>query len=437
MKRLLIVTDFYSPENCIAAVRPTKISKYINQTGMYEVTVISKKLHENIKDYESEKDTTGVNVVRIGSWGFTEYIRRSVFSKKKNNNNKSIENDSKPQKGSNSKIKEYLVIFFEVLENFGLAYHANRYLKKKNVNYDYIFSTYGQFSPHLIAKRYKKDNPKAKWIADFRDSVMQEGMPEFFNSFCKIYSKMIVSSADIITAVSNGVIDTLPITKSNSFVISNGFDEEDLPSTTKAINTKLTFTYTGSVYKGKRDLSYFFKAISELSKSRKLNLNNIIIKYAGDGFNYFYDQALQFGLDGVINDCGYMSRSESLRLQFASDILLLASWNTNGATGILTGKFYEYLLMRKPIICCISGELPESTLKTYIHGGSFGVCFEEASKDDDYEMLMNYINEIYNEFINNGEIKESYNEDYVKQFDYKYIARKLLSIFESSDNNWK
>ena len=48
-----------------------------------------------------------------------------------------------------------------------------------------------------------------------------------------------------------------------------------------------------------------------------------------------------YGLEKLMPNYGYISREESAKIQTASDIFRVLSWNTKAKKGILTGKFYE------------------------------------------------------------------------------------------------
>ena len=49
-------------------------------------------------------------------------------------------------------------------------------------------------------------------------------------------------------------------------------------------------------------------------------------------------------------------------------------------TVFLTGKFYEALQQKKPIVALVDGDKPKSELKTLIDQYRLGICYEEATK---------------------------------------------------------
>jgi hypothetical protein len=57
------------------------------------------------------------------------------------------------------------------------------------------------------------------------------------------------------------------------------------------------------------------------------------------------------GLDARVQYTGYVPHSEVMRYQITSSLLLLCILRTEGAEGIITGKFFEYLASETPVLC--------------------------------------------------------------------------------------
>ena len=117
--------------------------------------------------------------------------------------------------------------------------------------------------------------------------------------------------------------------------------------------------------------------------------------------------------------------------QLNSHILLLASWNRTGSTGIITGKFLEYMMIKKPIICTITGNLPNSDLKQMIKHANIGVTWEEANNENDYPILKNYI---YNQYVRYKEgipLLFEPNLEYIEKFNYKNLINNFINIINN------
>lgn len=62
MRKVLLVCNYFAPDNTIAAVRTTKLAKYMRQQG-YEVTVIAEEKNDTITDSILKKDAENIHVI--------------------------------------------------------------------------------------------------------------------------------------------------------------------------------------------------------------------------------------------------------------------------------------------------------------------------------------------------------------------------------------
>jgi len=309
---------------------------------------------------------------------------------------------------------------------------AIKYVKKNPAPFEVILSSFGPFSAHLIGSKIKEQNPFALWIADFRDPVLIPGTPKKYIKFYKSFINKVPKTADVFTGVSDICIeDFKQICKNRLYTICNGFDRDDLKNITPYKKEKFTFTYTGHFYSEKQNICIVLNAIKELIIENKIDKNNILIKYAGNSEVDFKQQLKIYNLSEMLMSFGYIDRRESLQLQLSSNILLIASWNNIGYTGVVTGKFLEYLMINKPIICTIAGNLANSQLKEMITEANNGFVWEEANDETDYPIMKSYILEQYNRFIKNETLLFNPNMEYIEQYNYKNITRQFINIIEN------
>jgi hypothetical protein len=441
MRKIVIISDYFAPQNEVAAIRLTKIAKYIYKTCNCEISVVTRNKDfqvidkllaadaECIKEYikiTESKLLVKINEVREKR----EKARRSIILTQ---NNKEAPKINLFKKFKNT-IYFYVMYLLDLFNNKSYSQQAIKKLRTYNQNYDVIISSFGPMSSHFIGKHIKMRNPSAFWIADFRDAVYHSKVPIGFRSYAQKFAKRICKKADAITTVSKGTMDGLFLDNAdNSHIITNGFDYDDLiefPIIKNSEKRKFNLAYVGELYSGKRKLSPIFKVIRELIDEGIISKDRLEFIYAGKSKNGFISQIDHFGLIdcAVIHDL--VPRKKSIEMQLKSDILLLASWNEIGSTGIITGKFLEYMMMKKPIVCTISGNLSGSTLKEMINEANIGVCYEEANDEIDYHLLKKYISEKYYEFINMGSLKFNPNDEYIEKFNYKNIAKQFIKLFD-------
>jgi glycosyltransferase involved in cell wall biosynthesis len=436
-KKIIIISEYFAPQNAIAAIRMSKIVKYINRNNDYEILVIA----NDYEDYDDEilkKDVERkANIVRIKKSKTLD----SIYSLLKKRRNKIIVEDTDNKQTNKSKnnnsfivgIKQTMFYLLEIANTMTFKFRAMKYLRKFDLGeYTHMISTFGPLSCHLVAKKVKRIYPNIRWIADFRDPVLNIFTPIGFKSYAKNYAKLVTKKADVVVAVSSGYMDALFLNKDkNKCVITNGYDKEDLINVNVKYRTtnKLIFTYTGNLYSGQRDLSTLFKAICELINEEKISVNNIQVQYAGTSGVDIINQAQMFGMESIVSDFGYISRKEAIDLQLNSDILLLATWNTNRGLGNIPGKFLEYMMMDKPIICVTTGEISGSEVKGIIKTSNLGFCYEEANKERDFAQLKNYIYDLYkNKIIEGKSIPFSPNKEIVESYSYEHKAKEFENL---------
>lgn len=429
LKRILIIARAFAPQNSIGAIRPTKIAKYLKINHNYHVTVLTTFKSNAITDECLEQDIKYVdNIIEITTKKYDKpnSINKDIQINTRINNE--ISSRSKVYQSIRSYLSRYKRYILNLYDSKKFYWGSLKYLKKIDLcKFDVVFSTYSPWASHEIARYIKNRNPYIKWIADFRDPVFREfEIPYGFKKYSKNFVRSVCKKADIIIAVSEGALEELYFNEhENKYIIPNGFDIEDLEDIEKInlkANDKLTFAYLGRLYKGKSDLSAIFRALKELHDESLIHKEKIKIIYAGPSKQNFLLQLAKFNLSECTETYDLIERKKALQIQLNSDVLLLASWNNLGNTGIVTSKFLEYMMMNKPIICAISGNLPNSTVKSMINEANIGVCYEQINDKEDYLILKKYILEQYQRFDSGKELLFRPNKQYVEKYSYKRIA---------------
>ena len=426
MIHLLILCRYYLPENKIGAIRPSKFAKYLNETKKYKITVITAMSHDDsCPEHEITED--GIEIFRVGTGKISSLLRY-----KKAGKGSTI--SSKIATSSSKRNLKYIIIslLFRLrlfLEENVMLLNAKKILRNNNQKFDVIFSTYNTKFGHIIAKWYKKRHKSIKWIADFRDSVwLSNSTPKQIKK-AKKFAQTTASSCDMITAASQGILQTHAeeFKKKQTRVIYNGFDSADIPEVSVKPDGILKLAYTGQLYVGRSDLTPIFRALDKLAQEDKIDISKVQVLYAGNSGGVFEEQIKPFKNIPYINK-GFIPRSEALSLQLSSDILLLASWCYKGEKHILTGKYFEYLGMKKPILSVISGNEPGCILKELITEHELGFCYEAANDDSEFDILCGFLESQYQNLIESGELSFSPNEAYTKSFEYRNIAKEIDNL---------
>ncbi|MEG1676711.1 MAG: hypothetical protein RR379_03515 [Clostridia bacterium] len=443
-KRVLLISYYFAPQNTIGAVRPTKFAKYLTKMG-YEVTVICGVGMNGAQDPTLKRDLAELSDVHaVSEWNPLRAYqarknRKAALAKEAKAKQPAAmaegaakQAEPPASKGFVHRLANGLYLFACVLSDKSFGRRVKRELRKLSGTYDVVFSSYAPISVHRAARAAKKSGLAKRWIADFRDEVnmsfgWQEGVRRRF-------MKMLRKDADLLCAVSDGVLNMMHL-QDVGRVLSNGFDREDLRDVLVLPADKpplLRIVYCGQFRMGRRnvenrDIKPFFSALRTLIEQGMCKAEELSLLYAGDEGEVFTAYASAFGLEARVMDFGRVSREQSLALQKSADILLMASLNVAGQTGILTGKLFEYMMMEKPIVCCMAGDLAGSELKQVLEATGLGICCEQAGGEAEQQALYQYLRELMARWKQGQGLLVSKNITEQSKYDYSRITEELAA----------
>jgi hypothetical protein len=115
-------------------------------------------------------------------------------------------------------------------------------------------------------------------------------------------------------------------------------------------------------------------------------------------------------------------------MQYESDFILVATWNTISEQGILTGKVFEALMLNKKIVATISGDKENSELKELIDTHGAGIALESNFIDSkDYFNFSQLILSSSNNSLSFDDLKSNHP---FKKFHFSELSKKLISYIE-------
>ena len=423
MKKVLIVSDFFFPAANIAAVRPSKIAKRLTADG-YCVDVFTRyPIGEGAGEYCNKcfsfQSGSALNVMKKESNRKKTGIKKLLF-----------ENFSLFYKGlfkikntveTNRKNKQMLNAF-------------KAFVAENPQEYDAVFTTFGPVGSLLCGLYYKKKFPQVKWICDFRDPAVVSQCGPLKNFFRRLKEQKSCKLADEIVTVSNGYKKRICGDKytEKRHMIPNGYDRADMVySGEKAeASDKLSLAYVGIFYGFMRDLRPVFRAIKELVDEGLADKDKICINYAGSDNRTILAQAEECSVKDFIVTHGVLAREDCLKLQFGSDILLLSTWNTEKECGVFPGKLLEYMLIGKPIVTTVTGDVPDSEVAQVVREGNLGIVYEEVNGKEDFAKLKEYILTQYNYKVNGKELPFNPEQSVLDRYNYDTIIKRIEALIE-------
>lgn len=419
--KILIISTYFPPQNSIASLRPYSWAKYWTKEG-HTVTVLTTQKQEN-PQVMLHLPNPGYEAVEIP---FPTLLLK-VKNRHKNSQSSSFSGKILQSLRENTGI--FKTCRMPDLTDLWVRPACAAACEKGP--WDLVISTAGPYTTHLVAHRLKKRKLAKLWVADYRDAWSYNHIyPGLFpfNIIEKRMESHLLKHADLVTTVSNPLAKDLK----NRFqldkveVVANGLDVEDLdhiPKDPIFINDgKFRIAYTGSIYKGKQDPSPLFQSIKSLSENPQTKnlLDNLEVIFAGPNQEHLEKQIRQMEISTWVKSIGFISREDSLRMQRDAHALLFLPWNDTKKDGILTGKIFEYLFSKTPIICIGKKQLEASQLLAL--EAKAGQCLYEVDEISTY--LLEQLAEVKKEM-------PATNFAFLRQYTRESLAKQLIGLIES------
>ncbi|NGX42636.1 MAG: hypothetical protein K940chlam7_00916 [Chlamydiae bacterium] len=391
--RILIISTFFPPLNSIASLRPYSWAKYWTLEG-HDVTVLTTQ--------KQQDPTLALNLPNPG-FELIEVPLPSLFHSLKNRCQATSKKDeNNPEKKGNTP----QINFLQTLRRKKGIFHACRMpdithfwtrpafrkIREKG-NWDLVVSSSGPYTVHIVAEKLKKSGFAKKWVADFRDRWSDNHIfPGLFPFTLveKIWEKKLMKSADAITTVSTPYSNTFKAKYGSEkvHVIENGFDPEDLENIPKIPifldDGKFRIIYTGSLFLRNQNPEPFFKTIAKMKQDPKNQnlLEKLEVIFVGPEQQTLERLINQYQIEKWVKTLGFVNREVSLRMQRDAHAVLFFPWNDSTVDGINTGKVFEYLYSKTPILCV--GEKNHQSIQQLIHESKTGVTLTTTEEIESY-----------------------------------------------------
>lgn len=449
MKKILLICNYFSPENEIASIRLTKFAKYLIRKG-YQVETLVEKKDLELKDQILSSDSKNIPVYYVENSVWMKRLDKVYFFLTKKYREKRY-NRISDRTIYNAETKSDEFVPFEIaypglgtldllmvlLRQYDLFLAGKDFLRKRSKGFDVCFSSYGNYFGHLAGEYFKRMNPEKLWIADFRDPVYRlKFTPKYILPLVKWYENAIYERCDRITVVTEKMSAMIPRKFfDKKRCITNGFDREDRKiafGLDQKFSDKFSICYTGRMYGGWQDLSTLFFIVRQLIDEGSIDSDHIEFRYAGTGFDIFFGQAAKYALSSYCKNYGFVAREKSLQIQNHSVLLAVTiSDYKRRPEGIITGKVLEYMSAGKPIIAIINGDLEKNELADIMRKTKLGCAYEAFYDKRDRENLKKYLKRQYCLFKHRKKIHYSPREAALSKFDYDYLTDQLIEVIES------
>jgi glycosyltransferase involved in cell wall biosynthesis len=404
-KKVLIFTYYFPPAGGVAVQRFLKFSKFLPEFGWEPIIVTVKNGSYPYYDESLLSEVSPqLKVFRTNTFEPFELYNLLRGQKGKSLPVVSVGN---ARKSFFQKFSEYIRANYFIPDArkgwipFALKC-ARGILKTEQI--DAVITTGPPHSTHLIGLKLKQQYG-VKWIADFRDPWT--GI--FYNDILprtqatklrdKALEDEVLKQADAVTVISPGLQHEFAARVHNLKIIYNGYDEADFNQpASNAANKVFTLAYVGNLL-ASQNVDALWQAIARLHKEGF----NLKFELTGRADAPVIDSMENAGIKSLITVNGFVPHHKAVNRMMTADMLLFVVPDVSGNELILTGKLFEYLGARTPLL-------------------SIGPATGNAAKilkDTGRDAIIDYANEeaIYRQLL---KAVESFNRGEVSKFPPKY-----------------
>jgi glycosyltransferase involved in cell wall biosynthesis len=413
VNRLLVVSYFYPPCAAVGALRPARLARHLPEFG-WEPIVLTARLPGFERQDPQVIETPCRDV--LGEWkarlhldphhGLHEQLCLPLATKPNGHRlHTQIINWGKALITFPDAMRGWTPYALDALTELVSGEHI-----------DAILSTSPPISCHIIAA-HAKPALRCRWIADYRDL--------WGGGYIKQrYERTVLRNADALVTVSAPLADTLQRENPDKPVswITNSFEPDELPVDRASRADLFTITYTGELYKGKRDPTLLLEVLQELVCKGLLPADEVRVRFYGPQEPFLNEVIRRLGLGKVVTTHDRVSHEQALALQAESHLLLLLDWNVPGERGIYTAKVFEYLGMNRPILAL--GPNRDGVIAELLRETSAGCFF--TSKDE----LRPFLLQCYREWRCSGHVHYEGRRAVIDRYTSRTMAKKFADLLD-------
>lgn len=359
-KKVLIITYYWPPVGGSGVQRWLKFTKYLREFGWEPIIYTPSNPDVALKDDTLLADIPPrIQTLKIPIWEpFEAYAKLTGRKKDEKVNPLYLQADSNPSLKDRIAVWVRGNLFLPDSRAFWIrpsVKFLTKYLKENKV--DAFVTTGPPHSMHVIGLGIKKAT-NLPWLADFRDPWTQIGFYKELNltsladRLHKKWELQTLQKADSVVVVSQTMkteiqedIINVPIQ-----VITNGYDSDDFIFHKPASpEKKFTILHVGVLGKP-RNHECFWLGLKELLQELPNLSQNLEIHFYGKTDPEVQSSVKVHQMEAYVKFFPYLPHHQVLEVERNAGLLYLSINNTNNPKSILTGKLFEYLALKRPIL---------------------------------------------------------------------------------------
>ena len=420
-KKVLIITYYWPPSGGSGVQRWLKFSKYLRDFNIEPVIYTVDNPSYPINDTSLESEIP-LDLEVLKQPIFEPNFFLSIFG---NNKKKESAGFLNPNPTLLGRFFQYVRAnyFIPDARKFWIkpsVKFLSNYLKNNKI--DAIITTGPPHSMHLVGLALR-DKFKIKWISDFRDPWTEidyfQQLPLTKKAKKKHHQleQEVLEKSDMVIVVGETMKKKFLKHNHNIEVLTNGFDSYE-NSLTIELDSNFSITHVG-LMNADRNPTILWEVLYEISSENIDFKNNLRIKFIGKIDDTVIQDIQVFNPKNIVR-IPYLDHEEVRKYQASSQVLLLSINHVPSAKGIITGKIFEYLQAKRPILGIGPEDGDAAAILKKTNAGNI-VGFNNKIE------LKAAVLKLYKDFKEEKLFVKSIN---VEQFHRKNITRQLAQVIK-------
>jgi glycosyltransferase involved in cell wall biosynthesis len=423
-KKVLIITYYWPPAGGSGVQRWVKMAKYFSEQNWEPIVLCPKNPEYPILDNSFLDEVKDIQVLKTKIWEPSRFLKKLGAKSAANlsggfiTEKKSWKNDWAVFMRGNFFIPDARKFWIKPSVNFLKKYLSNHTI-------DAIISSGPPHSCHLIAFPIaQKFN--IPWVADFRDPwtnidfYKDLHLTTWADKKHHELEKKVVQNADCVLVVGSTMKTEMDeIGAKKTIIVTNGFDY-DYNNLDLELDVKFTITHVGTTGKN-RNPRVLWLALQKIIAQNKNFAEDCLVQLVGLTDDSVKTDIQNFQLQNNVVISDLVPHKKAIQIQKNSIINLLIINQTTNASGILTGKFFEYLSAQRPILAIGPTDGDVATILKESKAGEI-VSFE------DVDTLISILLKFYTDF-KNGTLHQN-NID-ITAYSRKNLSKKVIDELNS------
>lgn len=358
-RSVLMVSEKFPPFNVSASARPFYFAKYLPEFGYRPLVVASTVLGSDERDdallAELPPEVRVVRTPRLLS-----PVVRGLRGLRRRGSNDAAPRDAAPKGGGPSSVWSRGVRDLGWLTHWELDWSAlatvGGYLAAQRAEPDIVWGTGPHFRNYVVAYRLAEwlDKPL---VIDLRDpwtygSLWNPRTPEIAAAERRWAARVLQRAAKIVFTsplTSAEMQRRFPEVPRERFeVLTNGFDDAPVAPLRDVAADRCLFRYVGMLNE-RRHPDPLIQGFARAAEDPEFGAR-AVLEFIGSASGHEVKRALAPQCD--VRFRGHVSRAESVRHMFGSDVNVLLQTISEGQD-VISGKAFDYLHAKKPILAVV------------------------------------------------------------------------------------